>query len=471
MPLLLQRGSSLTLRATKKRVFMSFESLGLAQPLLRAVASEGYTIPTPIQAQAIPHVMAGSDMLGSAQTGTGKTAAFALPILHRLMGSGEQPKGRFGRRIRCLVLAPTRELALQISESFATYGRHAPLRQTVVFGGVNQFRQVRALQQGVDILIATPGRLCDLMNQGFVDLNSVEIFVLDEADRMLDIGFLPDIRRIKAKLPTQRQTLFFSATMPDAVMDLANSILKDPVRVEIAPVKATTELIDQSVYFVNKAHKQDLLAGFLSTQSYGRAVVFTRTKHGADRVVKQLHHAGIKSDSIHGNKSQNARQRTLQAFKSNKLHVLVATDLAARGIDVDGVTHVFNFDVPHDPETYVHRIGRTGRAGATGQAIMFCDGEERKLVRQIENLTKKPIKVETQLPEGIEGIPLAAPREERRASAPAGKRPAGRSPRSQRGSGNGRPSTGNGRGHGKPFGHSGGGAGGAKKKRPFAGRR
>jgi ATP-dependent RNA helicase RhlE len=444
---------------------MSFDVLGLAPSLLRAVAAEGYTQATPIQAQAIPPVMAGHDMLGSAQTGTGKTAAFALPILHRLMENGQPPKGRFGRRIRCLVLAPTRELALQISESFQTYGRHTPIRQTVIFGGVNQHRQVRALQQGVDVLIATPGRLVDLMHQGHVDLTSVEVFVLDEADRMLDIGFLPDIRRIKAQLPTERQTLFFSATMPDAVMDLANSILRNPVRVAIAPVKATTELIDQSVYFVNKAHKQDLLKGFLTSSSVYRAIVFTRTKHGADRVTKQLNVAGIKAEAIHGNKSQNARQRTLQNFKSNRLQVLVATDLAARGIDVDGITHVFNFDLPHDPETYVHRIGRTGRAGATGIAIAFCDGEERKHLRDIEGLTKKPLKVEMQLPDGVTGIPLSPGREQRRDEGEQ-KRPARRVPRGQRGQSQ---SPAHGRPHAKPFGHGGGGA--VKKKRPFAGRR
>jgi ATP-dependent RNA helicase RhlE len=439
---------------------MTFDSLNLAQPLLRAVAQEGYETPTPIQAQAIPHVLAGSDLLGSAQTGTGKTAAFALPILHRLMTTGEPPKGRFGRRIRTLVLSPTRELALQIGDSFKTYGRHTPIKHTVIFGGVSQFHQVRDLQRGVEVLVATPGRLVDLMNQGHVNLSTVEIFVLDEADRMLDIGFLPDIRRVIAKLPRERQTLFFSATMPDAVTDLAHSILTNPVRVEIAPVKATTELIDQSVYFVAQKNKPELLAGYLNTQPVSRAVVFTRTKHGADRVTKQLNAAGIRAEAIHGNKSQNARQKTLSAFKANRVKVLVATDLAARGIDVDGVSHVFNYELPHDPETYVHRIGRTGRAGATGVAIAFCDGEERSHLRAIEKLTKKPVKVERELPAGLEGIPLVAHREEpRREQRPAG-RPQRNQPRGQRGQ---HPQGGGGGGHnhagrphgkkfGKPFG-------------------
>ncbi len=444
---------------------MSFESLGLAQPLLRAVAAEGYETPTPIQAQSIPHVIAGSDLLGSAQTGTGKTAAFALPVLHRLMENAHAPKGgRFGRRVRVLVLSPTRELALQISESFATYGKHSPIRQTVIFGGVSQHRQVRALQHGVDVVVATPGRLVDLMHQGFVDLSSIEIFILDEADRMLDIGFLPDIRRVIAQLPKERQTLFFSATMPDAVKDLANSILSNPVRVAIAPAKVTTELIDQSVYHVPQKHKIDLLAGFLTTQEIGRTVVFTRTKHGADRVAKQLAAQGIKAEAIHGNKSQNARQKTLEGFKRNRVQVLVATDLAARGIDIDGISHVFNYDLPHDPETYVHRIGRTGRAGASGVAIAFCDGEERKHLRAIENLTKKPLKVERQLPEGLSGIPLVAANEHRPSERPA--RPARRQPRSQRGASSQNGAQHGGRPHGKPFGHS-----GAKKKRPFAGKR
>ncbi|MHB1037227.1 MAG: DEAD/DEAH box helicase [Pirellulales bacterium] len=375
---------------------MTFEELGLDEPLLRAVVAEGYTIPTPIQFQAIPHVIAGRDVLGCAQTGTGKTAAFALPILHRLTHGGNPPRGR-GRRIRVLVLSPTRELALQIAESFQAYGRHTALRHTVVFGGVSQKPQVRDLQHGVDVVIATPGRLVDLMNQGVVDLNSVEIFVLDEADRMLDMGFLPDLRRVMVKLPAQRQTLFFSATMPDSIAKLADSILRNPVRIRIAAVKATTELIEESVCFVPKQQKPQLLADLLGARAISRAIVFTRTKHGADRVVRQLHQSGIRAEAIHGNKSQSARQRTLASFKSNRTSILVATDVAARGIDVEGVSHVFNYDLPHEPEMYLHRIGRTGRAGATGIAVSFCDAEERKLLKAIEHLIRRALPVEREV--------------------------------------------------------------------------
>jgi ATP-dependent RNA helicase RhlE len=372
---------------------MSFSELGLAENVLRAVAAEGYTTPTPIQSQSIPHLMAGRDVLGCAQTGTGKTAAFALPILHRLSQTDQPP--RHGRRpIRVLILAPTRELASQIGQSFRAYGRYAGLRHTVVFGGVGQSPQTRALQQGVDILVATPGRLLDLMNQGFVDLGAVEIFVLDEADRMLDMGFLPDVRRIIARLPAQRQTVLFSATMPEAIEHLANAILHHPARVRIAPIRATTELISQSVYFVPRSNKPQLLADYLTGQPITRALVFTRTKHGADRVARQLNRCGIFAGVIHGNKSQSARQRTLEEFKSSRMPVLVATDLAARGIDVEGISHVFNYDLPHEPETYVHRIGRTGRAGASGIAVSFCDSEERKLLVAIERLTRQTLHVE-----------------------------------------------------------------------------
>ncbi|MEX2188772.1 MAG: DEAD/DEAH box helicase [Pirellulales bacterium] len=379
---------------------MSFDELGLSAPLLRAVAAEGYTAPTPIQAQAIPHAIAGRDLLGCAQTGTGKTAAFALPVIHRLTQGGNPPKGR-GRRIRVLVLSPTRELAAQIGDSFRVYGQHTALRHTVVFGGVGQNNQVRALRNGVDILVATPGRLEDLMEQGFINLDDVEIFVLDEADRMLDIGFMPAVRRVTKKLPAERQTLFFSATMPPAVEDLANSILRDPAVARVAPVKATTELIEQSVYFVPQRNKPELLTGLLATKTISRAIVFTRTKHGADRVTKQLNRAGVVADAIHGNKSQNARQRSLADFKANRTRVLVAADLAARGIDVDGVSHVVNFDLPQEAETYVHRIGRTGRAGATGAAITFCDHEEHAMLRAVERLTRKALVVEQQAPEGV----------------------------------------------------------------------
>ena len=371
---------------------MSFAELGLSASLLKAVEAEGYTNPTPIQAQSIPHVVAGRDLLGCAQTGTGKTAAFALPILHRLTHAGNPPRGA-GRRVRVLVLAPTRELAIQIADSFHAYGRNTALRQVVVCGGVSQVPQVRALRHGVDIVVATPGRLLDLVQQRAVDLSHVEVLVLDEADRMLDMGFLPDVRRIIDRVPQNRQTLFFSATMPGPIEALARDILCDPAKVRITPAKATTELIEQSVCFVEKIQKPKLLAGLLREPKVDRAIVFTRTKHGADRVAHVLQKSGIRAESIHGDKSQSARQRALAGFKSSHLRVLVATDLAARGIDVDGVTHVVNYDIPRDPETYVHRIGRTGRAGASGVAISFCDGEERSHLKAIERLIRKAIPV------------------------------------------------------------------------------
>jgi ATP-dependent RNA helicase RhlE len=411
---------------------MSFDVFGLAQPILRAVVSEGYTVPTPIQSQAIPHVMTGRDLLGCAQTGTGKTAAFALPILHRMMQAGQPQQNhaqsahpqtghhgqsnkhtpRGARRIRTLVLSPTRELAAQIGESFAAYGRHTGLRHTVVFGGVNQRPQVRDLQHGIDTLIATPGRLLDLINQGFIDLSTVEIFVLDEADRMLDMGFMPDIRRIIARLPQKRQTLFFSATMPPEIERLAHAILREPEQVRITPVKETAALIEQSVFFIPKAAKPQLLTAFLAKPDITRALVFMRTKHSADRVTKQLNRAGIAAEAIHGNKSQAQRLRTLANFKSNRLRVLVATDLAARGIDVDGISHVVNFDLPVEAETYVHRIGRTGRAGATGAAVSFCAGDERKQLMVIQRLIGQKLTIEKELPAGAttvlqESAPLA----------------------------------------------------------------
>jgi len=386
---------------------MSFSELGLSDPILRAIQTEGYTAPTPIQAQSIPHVLQGRDLLGSAQTGTGKTAAFALPILHRLIAGGNPPTGS-GRKIRVLVLAPTRELAVQIGENFSAYGRNTALRNAVIFGGVGQGAQVEALRRGIDILVATPGRLNDLIGQGYIDLRHLKIFVLDEADRMLDVGFLPDIRRVITHLPAQRQTLFFSATMPAEVRRLADDLLTDPARVEIAPVKSTAELIEQSVCHVQKGSKTRLLAGFIKQPGVRRSIVFSRTKHGADKIVRQLFLFGIRGEAIHGNKSQNARQRTLDRFRTGKLRVLVATDLAARGIDVDDITHVFNFDLPHEPETYVHRIGRTGRAGANGQAIAFCDPSERGLLKSIERLMRKTIPVCTELP-----VPAAPSDEER----------------------------------------------------------
>jgi ATP-dependent RNA helicase RhlE len=399
---------------------MHFSDFGLADSLLRAVVARGYTIPTPVQAQSIPHVLEGRDVLACAQTGTGKTAAFALPILHRLSNVAGQSKAdnasngaashakaapRGGaRKIRVLVLSPTRELTAQIFDSFRAYGSHTGLRSTVIFGGVGYRPQIQALQQGVDIVIATPGRLLDLMQQGHVDLSAVETFVLDEADRMLDMGFMPDIRRLVAKLPAKRQTVMFSATMPEPIERLANAILRNPAQVRIAPVKETTELIEQRVCFIPTKLKPRLLTKLLG-QGVERAIVFTRTKHGANRVTKQLCAAGIPAQAIHGNKSQAARQRSLASFKSNRPPVLVATDVAARGIDVSGVSHVFNYDLPDEPETYVHRIGRTGRAGATGIAIAFCDQAERSMLKSIERLIRRPLVVDGHHP--IESLPEA----------------------------------------------------------------
>jgi ATP-dependent RNA helicase RhlE len=376
---------------------MSFEELGLSAPLLRAVTEEGYTSPTPIQSQAIPQVIAGHDLLGCAQTGTGKTAAFALPLLHRLASAEKQPKGQ-GRRIRALALSPTRELAGQIGDSFRIYGQYTGLRQTVIYGGVGQNAQTRAIKRGVDILVATPGRLIDLMNQGYIDLSHVEIFVLDEADRMLDMGFLPDVKHIISTLPAHRQTLLFSATMPKPIEHLANAILRDPVQIRIAPAKVTTELVGHSVYFVPQKQKSRLLTSFLHSRAVTRALVFTRTKHGADKVSKHLNQSGITANAIHGNKSQSARQRALDDFRSNRTQVLVATDIASRGIDVEGISHVLNYDLPDEPETYVHRIGRTGRAGATGQAITLCDHDERRNLKAIEKLIRQTLQIETDLP-------------------------------------------------------------------------
>jgi ATP-dependent RNA helicase RhlE len=377
---------------------IQFDSLALAAPLLRALTEEGYTTPTPIQAQAIPEVLAGRDLLGCAQTGTGKTAAFALPVLHRLM-TGAVDKTRRGPAVaRALVLSPTRELATQIADSFQAYGRHSGLGGACIFGGVGQHRQVKSLQRGVDIIVATPGRLLDLMEQGHVDLSAVEVLVLDEADRMLDMGFIQPIREIAAETPATRQTLLFSATMPKEIVRLAESLLRNPVRVSVTPVASAAPLIEQSVYMVSRHTKQALLEHTLEEGKIARALVFTRTKHGADRVTQRLMRAGISALAIHGNKAQNQRERALEAFRSGRSRVLVATDVAARGIDVDGVTHVFNFDLPNEPEAYVHRIGRTGRAGAKGIAISFCDSDERGFLRSIERLTGKPMAAITTLP-------------------------------------------------------------------------
>lgn len=374
---------------------MKFTELKLIDPLLRAVAAEGYAEPTPIQAQAIPHILTGKDVVGCAQTGTGKTAAFALPILQRLTGA---PSRQASGAIRALILSPTRELATQIGDSFATYGRHLPLKHTVVFGGVGQQPQVQALRRGVDVLVATPGRLLDLMGQGIVRLNSIEIFVLDEADRMLDMGFIHDVRRVITSLPTKRQTLLFSATMPQDIQDLADRILIDPVRVEVTPQATTVEKITQSVYFVEKNDKRALLEHLLEDRTIRRVLVFTRTKHGANKLVQQLERSSIHAEAIHGNKSQSARERALENFKSGRTRVLVATDIAARGIDVEDVTHVINYDLPNVPESYVHRIGRTARAGASGVAYSFCDVEEREYLRDVEKLIRLRVPVVTDHP-------------------------------------------------------------------------
>jgi ATP-dependent RNA helicase RhlE len=366
----------------------SFSELGLAEPLQQALRAESYSHPTPVQAQAIPAVLEGRDLLGCARTGTGKTAAFALPILQRLSSA---PSRAAARRARALVLAPTRELAAQVGESFRTYGRHTSLSVAVVSGGVGQGPQVRALARGVDVLVATPGRLLDLMNQGHAKLDQVEVLVLDEADHMLDLGFIPDVRRILAALPRRRQTLFFSATMPPAITSLAERILSDPVRVFVTPTGSTVEQVEQSVRFVASAEKAELLTHELRHPSVRRALVFTRTKRGADRVARRLAQDGIRAEAIHGNKSQGARERALESFRSGRSPVLVATDLAARGIDVDGITHVFNFDLPNVPETYVHRIGRTARAGESGTAISLCSPEERGSLRDIERVIRRSL--------------------------------------------------------------------------------
>jgi ATP-dependent RNA helicase RhlE len=367
--------------------FMQFDDLELIDPLLRAVTSEGYTEPTPIQLQSIPHVLEGKDLLGCAQTGTGKTAAFALPILQRLANSPAR------KAIRVLVLAPTRELATQIGESFTVYGRHLPFRQITIFGGVGQNPQVDALRRGADILIATPGRLLDLMGQGYVRFDQLDVLVLDEADRMLDMGFIHDVKRIIAALPKQRQTLLFSATMPEDIQELAHSILINPVYVEVTPQATTVEKIRQAVYFVERSEKRALLEYLLRDKSFKRTLVFTRTKHRANQLVKQLAQSSIHAEAIHGNKSQSARERALANFKSGATRVLVATDIAARGIDIDEITHVVNFDLPNESESYVHRIGRTARAGASGVAYSFCEEEERPYLVDIERLIRMRVPV------------------------------------------------------------------------------
>ncbi|MFN0032413.1 MAG: DEAD/DEAH box helicase [Flavobacteriales bacterium] len=370
---------------------MTFESLGLVEPILKALNNEGYEKPTPIQAQAIPVVLENRDLIGCAQTGTGKTAAFAIPIIQNLYNKKQNVQGK--RDIKVLILTPTRELAIQIADSFSAYGKFAGLHNTVIFGGVGQHPQTVALRKGVDILIATPGRLLDLMDQGFVNLKTLEVFVLDEADRMLDMGFIHDVKKIISHLPVKRQTLFFSATMPPEIVKLSSSILTSPVKVEVTPQATTAQTVNQSLYYVEKGDKKDLLAHIMSDRSIERALVFTRTKHGANKVVKDLLTRGIKAEAIHGNKSQSARQLALKNFKDKTTRVLVATDIAARGIDVDDLTHVINYELPNVPETYVHRIGRTGRAGASGTAISFCESEERAYLKDIQKLISQQIPV------------------------------------------------------------------------------
>ena len=368
---------------------MQFVDLKLSPPIQKALAEMGYQTPSPIQEKAIPPVLAGRDLFGCAQTGTGKTCAFAAPILQRL---GTDRGGKHPP-IRALVLTPTRELALQIYENFVQYGKYLPLRCAVIFGGVSQNPQVEKLQRGVDILVATSGRLNDLIGQGYISLKKVEIFVLDEGDRMLDMGFIHDVRRVVAQLPQERQTLLFSATLPPEIEKLARTILKNPLKVSVTPSATTAEKVSQSLYYVDKPNKKRLLADLLQQPEIESALVFTRTKHGADRVVKELGRAGIEAKAIHGNKSQGARQTALKAFKDRSIRVLVATDIAARGIDIDELSHVINYDLPNEPETYVHRIGRTGRAGLSGTAISFCMFDEIPYLKDIQKLIKQEIPV------------------------------------------------------------------------------
>ena len=396
---------------------MSFEKLDLVEPILNALITEGYTTPTPIQAIAIPIVLKGQDLLGCAQTGTGKTAAFAIPIIQQLYLAKGNDKGP--RKIKALIVTPTRELAIQIGESFTSYGCNTGLRHTVVFGGVPQSQQVNPLKMGVDILVATPGRLLDLIDQKYVKLNELSIFVLDEADRMLDMGFIHDVRKLIKIIPAKRQSLFFSATMPDSIRVLASTILTNPEEVEVTPVSSTAETIQQEMYYVDAENKKDLLIHVLQDKSIATALVFTRTKHGADKVQRFLTKAHIKAEAIHGNKSQNARQNALRNFKDRTTRVLVATDIAARGIDIDELNLVINYEIPNIPETYVHRIGRTGRAGLLGKAISFCDAEEREFLRDITKLISVKIPVVNDHPFLAVNIPVEG--------APKKKKPAAHS--------------------------------------------
>ncbi len=376
---------------------MEFEKLNIIPPILRALREKGYETPTPIQKQSINAILQKRDILGCAQTGTGKTAAFSIPTLQLLHEEQKFEQGR--KKIKSLIVTPTRELAIQIGESIEGYGKYLKVEHTVIFGGVKQYAQTKKLQRGIDILVATPGRLLDLINQRYVDLGHIKIFTLDEADRMLDMGFINDIKKIIARLPAKKQSLFFSATMPPTIVDLTNKLLVNPVKVAVAPVSSTAENVEQALYHVDKKNKKNLLLHVLQNKDIESALIFTRTKHGANKVTKFINQAGINAEAIHGNKAQNARQRALQNFKSKRTKVLVATDIASRGIDIDELSHVINYEIPNIPETYVHRIGRTGRAGASGIALSFCDWEEKAYLKDLEKLIKKPIPV-------IEGHPF-----------------------------------------------------------------
>ena len=414
---------------------MTFEKLGLVAPILKALKAVGYETPTPIQQQAIPQLLEGKDLLGSAQTGTGKTAAFAIPIIQGLYEDFHRGSGQ--RKIRALVVTPTRELALQIDENFKLYSQFTGLRSTVIFGGVKQGKQVTAIKRGVDILVATPGRLLDLLGQGIFNLEHLDYFVLDEADQMLDMGFIHDIRRIIKLIPEQRQSLFFSATMPQNIVDLSRQILTDPVRVSIAPEQPTAERVDQAVYFVSKKAKRDLLVHLLKERKGDSCLVFSRTKYGADKIVKMLRKKNIGAAAIHGNKSQNARQKALNDFKAGKNNVLIATDIAARGIDVSELSLVIQYDLPNVPETYVHRIGRTGRAKASGKAIAFCSQEERPLLKDIQKLIRQQVPLISDHPfkdEESEGEVVYQPQENK--SRQSSHKPKGRNNNQNRDKGN-----------------------------------
>ena len=440
----------------------NFADLNLIEPLLKAISDSGYTTPTPIQVQAIPPLLTGKDLLGCAQTGTGKTAAFALPLLQNLLAN---PRRLEPKKPRVLILTPTRELAIQIEESFRVYGKYVRVKTAVIFGGVGQGPQVKALSGGVDVLVATPGRLIDLMEQRYLNLSGVEVFVLDEADRMLDMGFIQPIRKILGFLPKQRQTLFFSATMPPEIEALSGTMLREPVRVSVTPVSSTAELIQQCVMFVDKDKKRDLLRHVLKDKALTRVIVFTRTKHGANKVVEVLEKNGVSSAAIHGNKSQGARQKALESFRKGMVRVLVATDIAARGIDVDGISHVINFEVPNVAESYVHRIGRTARAGAEGIAISFCDAEEKSFIRDIEKLIGQAIPLMRDQPYHSDNVENSRMLSSGKAKAAIeGRRPGGGG-----GGGGKRPFRRFGRGKPSGGGASGGGGGGTGRQSPASG--